>query len=115
MPIKQLAGPAAVAPEVTQALEEMDRLIADVETAAQDWGVRPDHLEGRFVAALVACMRHHGRLILGALTDIGVSARLGREAAAMELARLNKEAEAAQLADAHGNRYCSVNTLLGGR
>ena len=34
--------------EAAKAAHELDSIVRQTEVAAREWGVRPDHLEGRF-------------------------------------------------------------------
>jgi len=51
-------------------VKDLDEAIAGVERAAAHWGVRKDHLEGRFVASLLVAFRWLGRLIEAATSDL---------------------------------------------
>jgi hypothetical protein len=57
------------APKGPRDLELKDH-IREVESAAADWGVHVDALEGRFIGALLAAIRESGRTNLAVLGDI---------------------------------------------
>jgi hypothetical protein len=52
------------------AASDLEAVIKDVEKAARHWGVRPDHLEGRFVAALLTAMRWVSQGTLAGIADL---------------------------------------------
>lgn len=52
------------------AVKDLDEAIKNVEIAAAHWGVRKDHVEGRFVAALLVTIRWLGRVIVAATNDL---------------------------------------------
>lgn len=80
--------------EAAQAARELEGVVRQTEVAAREWGVRPDHLEGRFVSALLAALTWLGRLIRAAVADMKASAREHRAAAAVELEKLRVANEA---------------------
>lgn len=51
---------------VTQLRVALMQQLGEVEAAAREWGVRPDHPEGRFVAALMAAQKGHADMVLAA-------------------------------------------------
>lgn len=83
-------GDAAVETEAAKAALELDRLIQQTEVAARDWGVRPDHLEGRFISALLNTLTWLGRLIQAAAADLKAAAKENRTAAAADFDSLRK-------------------------
>ena len=42
--------------------KEFEQLVAEVKAAAEEWGVEPDSVEGRFVSALLGTTRWLGRI-----------------------------------------------------
>ena len=93
---KVIAGAAtsgsdpAIETEAAKAAVELDRLVRQTEVAARDWGVRPDHLEGRFISALLSTLTWLGRLIQAAAADLKAAAKENRTAAAADFASLRK-------------------------
>lgn len=55
-----------------------------------DWGVQPDHLEGRFVSALMMVIRALSGLVTAATTDVKEIIRGAKETAELEIARLKE-------------------------
>ena len=82
---------SGVETEAARAERELGELVRGVEVAAREWGVRPDHLEGRFVSALLAALAWLGRLIRAASADMKASTREAREASVLA-ARENRAA-----------------------
>ena len=80
----------AVETEAAKAALELDRLVHQTEVAARDWGVRPDHLEGRFISALLNTLTWLGRLIQAAAADLKAAAKENRTAASADLDSLRK-------------------------
>lgn len=76
---------------------ELEELVADVEAAGREWGVRPDSREGRFVSALLGAMGWLGRLGAASRTSFEALARENRAAAEMELARAREITKAASI------------------
>lgn len=74
--------------EAAKAAHELERVVRETEVAAREWGVRPDHLEGRFVSALLATMTWLGRLIQAAMADLKASTQETRAASVVELEKL---------------------------
>ena len=62
-----------------------------VETAAREWGLRPNHPEGQFVSALMGAIEWTGRVIETARADF-------KDTAALELARAKQITKAAEAA-----------------
>lgn len=83
-------GDLAVETEAAKAALELERLVHQTEVAARDWGVRPDHLEGRFISALLSTLTWLGRLIQAAAADLKAAAKENRTAAAADLEALRK-------------------------
>lgn len=88
------AAGAETEAEAARAERELGELVKGVEVAAREWGVRPDHLEGRFVSALLAALEWLARLIRAGAADMRVSSRDARAAAEADLARLRAAHEA---------------------
>ena len=79
-----------------QQARNFDAVLADVEIAAQNWGVRSDLMEGRFVAALMAAVRWTGSVSEAAQAEFRRLFQENREAAELELARAREITRAAQ-------------------
>ena len=62
---------------------EFERRIAEVETAAREWGLRWHEPEGRFISALLGAMRRLGELGRG---SHGVLERVARDSRAAAVA-----------------------------
>ena len=75
-------GGPMVETEAAKAALELERLVQQTEIAARDWGVRPDHLEGRFISALLSTLTWLGRLIQAATADLKAAAKENRTASA---------------------------------
>ena len=78
----------AVEGELVRVLQELEDNTTEVVTAAREWGVRPDHLEGRFVTSLLNTLRSLGRLTQAAASDSTAMARSVRVVAETELEAL---------------------------
>lgn len=88
---------------VTQLRVALMQQLGEVEAAAREWGVRPDHPEGRFVAALMAAQKGHADMVLAAAeafdaasSEVGAWLDTARETAEANARRA--EAQAAGLA-----------------
>ncbi len=92
------SGYAAAAPDPAALEQEFTRLVAAVNEASREWGVRPDSREGRFVSALLGTTGWFGRLSLAAQASARAEGRHNREAAELELARAKEITRAAQIA-----------------
>src|SRR5215471_17388999 len=75
---------------------EFERLVAEVEAAAEEWGVERDSVEGRFVSALLGTTRWLGRLCVAAQARAEAVVRENREAAERELAAAREITRAAR-------------------
>jgi hypothetical protein len=84
-------------------VNEFERLVAEVGAAAEEWGVEPEGLEGRFVSALLGTTRWLGRLSVAAQASLETIVRESREAAERELASAREITRAARagLTQAH--------------
>lgn len=69
-----------------------------IREAANEWAIRWQEPEGRFISALLGAIEIVGRLTVSVQTAIDASAREGRTAAEAELAKARKLQDAAQLA-----------------
>ena len=69
---------------------EIAERIRDVEKAARAWGVRPDHLEGKFVAAWLSATKTLSGLIRVAASDVKEIIGGAKEVAELELEKLRK-------------------------
>jgi hypothetical protein len=78
--------------------KEFERLVADVEAAAAEWGVERDSVEGRFVSALLGTTRWLGQLCVAAQARAEAVVRENREAAARQLASAREITRAAEVA-----------------
>ena len=76
---------------------EFEQLVAEVRAAAEEWGVEPDGVEGRFVSALLGTTRWLGRLCLAAQARAETVFRENREAAERELAQAREIRRAAEV------------------
>jgi hypothetical protein len=74
---------------------EFEQLVANVEDAAEEWGVEAGSVEGRFVSALLGTTRWLGRLCVAAQAEAVV--RENREAAERELAQAREIRRAAEV------------------
>ncbi len=83
-----IPGPANVETETAKAARELEEVVQQTEVAAREWGVRPDHLEGRFVSALLGCLTWLGRIMQATVSDMKASAKDTKAAAAAELETL---------------------------
>ena len=90
LPSAPVAGARAA-----QVVAELEVRIGAVTDAASDWGVRPDHLEGRFLAAFLTALHGLGRLIVAAAVDLTNVVTMGKAAADAELLRLRAAQESA--------------------
>ena len=77
--------------------KEFEQLVAQVKAAAEDWGVEPDSVEGRFVSALLGTTRWLGRLCVATQTRAEAVVRENREAAERELAQAREIRRAAEV------------------
>jgi hypothetical protein len=77
------------------AIQALDVEIATVLAAAADWGVRPDHLEGRFVTAWLNTVKWLGRLVTATVADLKTvieQSKAASDAEAERLRQLNRQA-----------------------
>jgi len=81
--------------EAAKAARELEQVVQQTEVAARDWGVRPDHLEGRFVSALLGCLTWLGRIMQATVADLKASGQDARTAAAAELETLRNASKTA--------------------
>jgi len=81
--------------EAAKAARELEQVVQQTEVAARDWGVRPDHLEGRFVSALLDCLTWLGRIMQATVADLKASGQDARAAAAAELETLRNASKTA--------------------
>jgi len=81
--------------EAAKAARELEQVVQQTEVAARDWGVRPDHLEGRFVSALLGCLTWLGRIMQATVADLKASGEDARAAAAAELETLRNASKTA--------------------
>lgn len=88
MPAAATFPPGTGDSEAAKAALELERLVQQTEVAAREWGVRPDHLEGRFVSAFLAALTWLGRLVRAASADMKAAAGEHRTASAVELEAL---------------------------
>ena len=71
--------------EAARATVELDRLVQQTLVAAREWGVRPDHLEGRFISMLLTTLTSLGLLTKAAAAQSQAASREHAVAAAAEL------------------------------
>ena len=81
--------------EAARAARELEEVVQRTEVAAREWGVRPDHLEGRFVSALLGCLTWLGRIMQATAFDLKASSRETRAATETELETLRTASKAA--------------------
>lgn len=77
---------------------EFRRQTEAIRQAGDEWAIRWQEPEGRFVSALLGAIEIVGRLTVAVKSSIDASARDGRAAAEAELAKARKLHDAAQLA-----------------
>ena len=82
--------------EAAKAAHELDSIVRQAEVAAREWGVRPDHLEGRFISALLAAITWLGRLIQASAADQRASAKDNRIASAADLEKIRVASHTAE-------------------
>lgn len=68
-------------------IAEFRRQVAQVESAANEWAVRWNEPEGRFIAALLGAMQTFSRLVVAAQAGLAATAQEARSLAATELAQ----------------------------
>jgi len=85
----------SVETEAAKAARELEQVVQQTEVAARDWGVRPDHLEGRFVSALLGCLTWLGRIMQATVADLKASGQDAKAAAAAELETLRNASKTA--------------------
>ena len=90
-----LAGSETDAGQLDRKLKQ---LVADVEAAGREWGVRPDSREGRFIAALLGTVGWLGRLGAVSRASFESVAAENRKAAETELAQARELRGAADAA-----------------
>jgi len=74
---------------------ELEKSLKAVEAAAADWGVHSDHVEGRFVAALLMAIRTVGRSNIATLNDLKGLLQTAHESGNLELIKLRALMEGA--------------------
>jgi hypothetical protein len=87
--------PARLGGVADEAVADLAGLVGETEKAARAWGVRPDHLEGRFVSALLGIVTWLARLVVAAAADLKAVTRAGQKLAETELATLKAANELA--------------------
>ena len=92
--VDALVGQAAET-EAARAARELEEVVQRTEVAAREWGVRPDHLEGRFVSALLGCLTWLGRIMQATVSDLKASSKETRAAVETELETLRTASKAA--------------------
>ena len=68
-------------------IAEFRRQVAQVERAADEWAVRWNEPEGRFISALLGAMQTFSRLVVSAQAGLAATAQEARSLAATELAQ----------------------------
>ena len=89
-------GGGQIESKAQMALLDLERSAQEVAVAAREWGVRPEHLEGRFVTALLTTLSWLGRLIHAAADDAASARRADRALAEMELDALRASVRTSQ-------------------
>jgi hypothetical protein len=79
------------------AARDLENIMKEIDAASRAWGVRPDHLEGRFVAALVAVIGWLVRFILAAFKTGRALLRETKGVADAEVSRLRMANEGAAI------------------
>lgn len=87
--------PARLGGVADEAVADLAGLTGETEKAARAWGVRPDHLEGRFVSALLGIVTWLARLVAAAAADLKAVVHAGQKLAETELAALRAANELA--------------------
>ena len=87
--------PARLGGLADEAVADLAGLVGETEKAARAWGVRPDHLEGRFVSALLGIVTWLARLVVAAVADLNAVMRAGQKLSETELATLKAANELA--------------------
>jgi hypothetical protein len=77
--------------------KEFEQLVAGVKAAAEEWGVEPDSVEGRFVSALLGTTRWLGGICVAAQANVENVVRQSHEAAERELAQAREIRRAAEV------------------
>ena len=77
--------------------KEFEQLVAEVKAAAEEWGVEPDSVEGRFVSALLGTTRWLGGICVAAQAKVENVVRQSHEAAERELAQAREIRQAAEV------------------
>lgn len=77
---------------------ELRRQTEEIRKAGDEWAIRWQEPEGRFVSALLGAIEIVGRLTVAVQSSIDASAKDGRAAAEVELAKARELHKAAQLA-----------------
>jgi len=88
-------SPAHLGGTADEAVADLAGLVGETEKAARAWGVRPDHLEGRYVSALLGIVTWLARLVAAAAADLKAVIRAGQTLAETELATLRAANELA--------------------
>jgi len=76
--------------QVAKAMTEISDRIRDVERAARNWGVEPDQLEGKFVAAMLAAMRAVGEIVSAGAGEAKAIVADAKDLAELEIEKLRK-------------------------
>lgn len=97
--MSDLAEPAhpAVESACAAANRDLDRLVHEVEDAAHAWGIRRGHPEWKFCSAILGTAAWLGKLTGAATVDMRKVIDASKEAAAVEIRKLNLAVEAAEL------------------
>ena len=91
-------APDRVGSSASEWVEEFKRRSLEVQQAADEWAVRWQEPEGRFISALLGAVETLGRLAASGQAMIEAVARDSRAAAEAEYARAREVTKAAQLA-----------------
>ena len=76
----------------------LEAALAEVGTAAREWGIRPDLMEGRFVSALMVAVREVGRVSQVAQAEMRDLFRRGQQTAEAEYQQARELSRAADAA-----------------
>ena len=83
---------------VGRAMAELSDRIREAERATRDWGVEPDQMEGKFVAAILGAIRAVGTIVAAGAGDAREIVADAKELAELELEKLRKYNMAAVIA-----------------
>ncbi len=92
----------------TDWIAEFRRQAEEVRAAAEEWAIRWNEPEGRFISAMLGLMQTQGRLVVAAQASLETTMQLGRERSELEFAIARKLKE---LVEALGAQTRNVHLL----